>query len=224
MQAAYDAAFDAPPKPLDQMLWHLFALCHRSFLTAIGTIARGQPDEAGAVSRRALEMAKVAIAVKHDPANADAWAAYDERLARWKLREQGGKPSPIYPKLTYPEKHALLEQIRSFMGMLSDSEVHFTPEFLGQQKLERLPEHLLVPYFVTEPADIDQAARLVASSHVLVLQAFDEAFGRTFAAAEPFRQAMHTLSTTAQRLATTHAQASAPTTPAAKDGEATGPR
>src|SRR5215475_5416761 len=103
VQAAYDAAFDALPKPLDQMLWHLFALCHRSFLTAIGTIARGQPDEAGAVSRRALEMAKLAIALKHDPANAKAWAAYDERLARWKQRDEGVKPSPLRPKLTYPE-------------------------------------------------------------------------------------------------------------------------
>src|SRR5262245_20643285 len=203
IERAYEAAFEALPTPLNLLLWRLLALCHRGFLAAVGTIARGQPDDAGAVTRRALEMAKVAIAVKHDPANAGRWAAYETRIARWKARAEGEKPARVQlPQLTYPQNHAVLGQINTFIGVLSDAEVHFTPEFLTQQPLARRAGHVLAPYFVSEPADLDRAARTLAMSQYAILQASDEAFDHTFARFEPFRQAMHTLGAIGRQLAT----------------------
>src|SRR5438093_1735214 len=54
-----------------------FALmAHKAFLTAASLIAQNQPDDAAPITRRAVEMIRLAAAAKDDPAIWKAWLAF----------------------------------------------------------------------------------------------------------------------------------------------------
>jgi len=55
---AYEAANLALPEKTDQAIRQLLWLCHRSFMVAVSLIASGHPDDAGPVTRRAIEAAR----------------------------------------------------------------------------------------------------------------------------------------------------------------------
>jgi len=55
----------------------LMMVCHREFLVAASQIQRGLPFDSHANTRRAVEIAKVALAVKRNRANADKWLKAD---------------------------------------------------------------------------------------------------------------------------------------------------
>src|SRR5258705_3563852 len=44
-------------------------LCHKAFICAALTIGRRHPDDAAAITRRAIEAVSIARAIKYDPAN-----------------------------------------------------------------------------------------------------------------------------------------------------------
>ena len=73
----------------------IFIACHQAMYSAASCLARGVPLDAGAASRRALEAARTALAIKLDRKNGERWIAYGERLSRWHARRTNEKP----PKL-----------------------------------------------------------------------------------------------------------------------------
>ncbi len=191
LDRAYDAAQAAMiPRETDLLILQWFLFCHCSLLRAASMIARGAPDDAAGLSRRALEAAKAAFAVCHDPANAAAWMAYEKRLARWKARESGDKPPPVSLRLKLPKHHKRLDDVGRWIGILSDSGTHFTPEALDHFAFRRKGDKALLSFFVTDRDALDRAMRTCAAVHVLVLHLFNEALKGAFQRSLPWCNAM----------------------------------
>lgn len=133
----YRQAPDLLPASSRVIFGRLLLLSHRSFLSAASLALRALPDDAEAITRRALEAARLAIAIKHDPKNLKLWAAYETRLARWRSRQMNERPGDLRLGLNYPKDNPVLEQIGKLIGMLSDTAVHFTPEFLPLEEPPR---------------------------------------------------------------------------------------
>jgi hypothetical protein len=132
----YSRSIDVVPRAADGLTL-LFAqsllLCHKAFLCAAATIGRRHPEDAAPITRRAIEVTSLAIAVKATPANFEKWQGYEARLKRWADRRAGKKPRPFYPDIKYPP-NPRLEDLRAYMGTLSDAFVHYTPEFAAGQE------------------------------------------------------------------------------------------
>jgi hypothetical protein len=164
-------------------------ICHKAFLCAALTIGRRHPDDAAAITRRAIEAVSIARAVKHDPANLGRWQAYEKRLARWTARTAGERPSPFHPEIKYPPEHALLDQLRRFLGTLSDSFVHFTPEFFGarawQTKRRGEEGEFAMPYMEVDQRVIERELIALGGIHTRILDLLDECFDGAFLADDP---------------------------------------
>jgi hypothetical protein len=167
-------------------------LCHKAFLCAALTIGRRHPDDAAAITRRAIEAVSIARAVKYDAGNLERWQAYEKRLARWQARTAGERPSPFNPDIKYPPGHPLLEEIRRFLGTLSDSFVHFTPEFFDGRgwKTERAGEggELAMPYMEVDQRIIERELIMLGGIHVRILDLLDECFDGAFVADGTWRE------------------------------------
>jgi len=167
-------------------------LCHKALLCAALTIGRRHPDDAAAITRRAIEAVSTARAVKYDPGNLERWRAYEKRLARWNARNAGERPSPFHPEITYPAEDRLLDEIRRFLGTLSDSFVHFTPEFFEGRgwKTERQGDagQLAMPYMEVDQRVIERELITLGGIHVRILDLFDECFDGAFVADVPWRE------------------------------------
>ena len=100
--------------------------------SAASSIARGTPLDAAAASRRALEGARTALAIKLDGKNAERWEAFEERLARWNARQGDDKPPRLRIEYDALQGDALAEKLAVLIGILSDGAVHFTPEYLSR--------------------------------------------------------------------------------------------
>ena len=73
-------------------LLKLQMLCERDFLVAASQIQRGLAFDSHANTRRAVEIAKLALALKRNLANGDEWLKTDLRQSRWDARQKGLKP------------------------------------------------------------------------------------------------------------------------------------
>ena len=71
--------------------------------------ASRQPDDAGPITRRAIEVVRLAAAMKADPAVAERWIAYEKRMERWQARDQGEMPRPLH--IPIPAKTPLVKQL-----------------------------------------------------------------------------------------------------------------
>lgn len=215
IERAHAAAQAAMPRPVDSKrdlwLFNTLLLCHRSFLVSVSIIGRGHPDDALGTMRCALEAAKTAFAVSYDETNWKNWLAHEERLKRWKDRQQDIVPKPVSPKLRWPKDHAILDQVGKWRGMLSDS-LHFTPDFTDNHEPEIRPGEAFLSYFTDDAAEIDRALRTLAIVHCLILQVFDEALGGVLSKSEEWRAAMRSLGAIGRQLC---ADAGAPTEPPA---------
>jgi hypothetical protein len=87
----YERAVTLVPKSSPPPFGQLLLICHRSFLSALTLIGQAQPDDAAPISRRAIEAARLALAVKTNPENAVKWTAYEQRMERWQARDRGEK-------------------------------------------------------------------------------------------------------------------------------------
>lgn len=120
--------------PSDQLVFgRALLLCHKAFLSAAVTIARLHPDDAAATTRRAVEAARVCLAIKADPDNLERWKNADHRLDRWAARHEGRDPGHLKQEVKYPKDHPLFEALDRTVGTLSDLYVHFTPEYVYGQ-------------------------------------------------------------------------------------------
>lgn len=181
----YSRSIDLVPADTNVVLFaESLLLCHKAFLCAAATIGRRHPDDAAPITRRAIEVASVAIAVKADPANFERWQAYEARLKRWADRGAGKRPRPFFPAIQYPS-NARLESLRGYMGTLSDAFVHYTPEFAAGQDWRKVKRgdggYLELPYLTVDQRTIEQQFLLLGGIHVAILDLFVECFDFMFA-------------------------------------------
>lgn len=176
----YERAIGVVPKSSNPPFGQLLLVCHRSLLSALTLIGQAQPDDAGPVSRRAIEVARLALAVKRNPKNALAWAAYEQRMERWKARNKGEKPKPLTPKLDLPRNHPILRELDDQLGILSDSTVHFTPEYFGSQHWIHSESRIGLRYFISDQRTIECALIILIGIHASILRVFDECLDGSF--------------------------------------------
>jgi hypothetical protein len=84
-------------------------------------------------------------------------------------------------------EHPLLSDLRTFLGMLSDSYAHFTPEFEGGLKWsEEIKQDvsvaLLLEYFDTSKRVIHGAFLNLAAIHLKLLEVFNACYNNGLAA------------------------------------------
>jgi hypothetical protein len=159
-------------------------LCHKAFLCAAATIGRRHPDDAAPITRRAIEAASLAVAVRADATNFGRWQAYEERLKRWKERDSGKKPKPFYPIIKYPD-NPRLASLRGYLGTLSDAFIHFTPEFAAGHDWRKVKRgdggYLELAYLTVDQRMIEQQLLLLGGIHINILDLFVECFDYAFA-------------------------------------------
>ena len=177
----YRCVCDIAGPKFSPTLVKLLVLSHREMLVAATQIQRGLPYDAAANTRRAIEIAKVALAAKRDFANAEKWLMAAKRQERWDARQQGVKP-PWLPGVQFSglENEPLLTQLQEFYGIASDMYVHFTPEFFGQEFFNEKPgdgNALTIEsnYFADERTVL-QHALMLCSLHVRIMLVFDACF------------------------------------------------
>jgi len=173
----YDRSLPLRPRNPDVRFLQLFIVCHGALLSAAATIGRALPGDTFALTRRAVEAAALAVAIKADPANYERWLDEEKRLARWEKRLRGEKPKVQAGRgITYPRS---VDRLRSYLGTLSDAGVHLTPEFIATQRyriepIEGTPGgYLRIIYFETKQRELERALMFLGSIHLEMLETFD---------------------------------------------------
>jgi hypothetical protein len=161
----------------------MLLMCHKSFLSAATLIARGQAEDAAPVSRRAIEIGHLAIAVHLDSQNYLKWLDAKRRMARIASRMKGERPTnePGHKWGKDVLEHPLLADLRKFLGMISDYYAHFTPEFEGNlawsEEAGAEGVSLQLQYFDTDSRAINCAFLTLAAIHLKLLEVFNACFG-----------------------------------------------
>lgn len=165
--------------PADQPVYgRALLLSHKSFLSAAVTVARMHPDDAAATTRRAVEAARICLAIKANPDNLEHWKNAEHRLERWTARREGRRPGRLHDKVEWPNDHPLMEPLMRLWGSFSDLYVHFTPEFVAGQawKHEAAGEDLVdvqLPFHDTNVQRTASHLVLLAKVHLHILSVMD---------------------------------------------------
>jgi hypothetical protein len=197
----YERAVVLVPKQSPPPFGQLLLVCHRAFLSALTLIGQAQPDDAGPISRRAIEAARLALAIKTNPRSAMKWAAYERRMHRWEARNRGEKPKTLTSKLDLPSNHPILGELEKQLGILSDSCVHFTPEYFGSQHWIRSESRIELRYFTSDQRAIERDLIILTGIHASILRIFDECLTCSFFSDGHWRQMWQQLETQGQPLA-----------------------
>lgn len=148
-------------------------------LSAATLIAQRQPEDSVGVTRRAVEVARVALAIKLNDENALQWTSYQDRHDRWLRRQQGERPKSF--RFKNVEGEPLMAELNRFLGILSDAYVHFTPEFYASLDWDELKApggggEIFLHYFHRNSREIERQYLLLASVHGIILKVFDKCF------------------------------------------------
>jgi hypothetical protein len=176
LDSAYRAAVGCLPREGVPIIFgRILLVCHKSMLSAATLVAQGQPEDSTGVTRRALEAARVALAIKINDANAVQWTAYQERHDRWLRRQQNERPKPFVVRFREIQGDALIERIDKHLGILSDASVHFTPEFYSSLDWEvnRTADghgEIYLNYFQREPREIELQFITLSAAHLTILE------------------------------------------------------
>jgi hypothetical protein len=73
MDRLYDISVATVPADKSPVFAQFLLICHKSFLAAATLIGQAQPDDAGPVTRRAIEVARLAAAIAADSTAAEVW-------------------------------------------------------------------------------------------------------------------------------------------------------
>jgi hypothetical protein len=170
-------------------------VCHQGLFSAASCIARGIPLDAPAASRRALEAARVALAIKLDPANAEKWAAFEGRMARWDARDEKQKAPKLTINFNALKGDPLGDEAALQMGILSDIAVHFTPEYLSNVDFTVVDggSQLYSDYIEDDDAEIARYLRSLVAVHMTILKIFDRCTDGAFLKNPAYRLAMAAL-------------------------------
>lgn len=161
----------------DNLLQMCFSICHRALLSAATSIGSGLPEDGAAITRRALEGAKVALAISVDAGNLKEWRALAKRMGRWQNRSKGVKPNggPVNPQYKGLTVEPLYEDLQTVIAVLSDFTVHFTPEHVLGYEWERMTNKdrtTNLAFGVDEDA-FPKGLLMLADQHRLILRVFD---------------------------------------------------
>jgi hypothetical protein len=133
-----------------------------------------------------VEAARLALAFKHDPANIQRWLAAEQRTEGWRRRLANEPPDRDGLRLgiKYPTDE-ISETLGKLLGMLSDSAVHFTPEFLDRQSWGNVDTggetvQVRLGYFAEDQPSVEAGLSHLAGDHFLCLNAFDVCFDHAF--------------------------------------------
>jgi len=121
LDRAYRAVIDNHDPSAPQIFGRIVLICHRSLLSAASLVAQLQPDDSVGVTRRAVEAAKVALAIKLDDDNARQWVSFQERHDRWIKRQLNEKPKSFHVKFKGLTKEPLVNELDRYLGILSDA-------------------------------------------------------------------------------------------------------
>ena len=169
-----------PAEGVPVVFGRLILICDKAMRTAAMLIASRQPEDSAAITRRAIEAAKIALAIKLNDANAMKWVAGAERLERWAARQSNEKPRHLQVRLVDISGDPLMDDLNKFWGVLSDAYVHFTPEFYSSLAWETHVDssgesgQVFLNYFHTNEREIERHYALLAAVHSVILKAFDQ--------------------------------------------------
>jgi hypothetical protein len=186
-----------PDEPSSVTVGRTLLVCHKSFLAAAAAIGRRHPDDAGPLTRRAVEATCLMVAINHDPQNLERWTAAEERLARWSARHKGKRTPRLRPLgIRYPD-HPVLEELRRYEGILSDAFVHFTPEFIAGQNWRQTDhgERVVVELMFLEGDQrvIERELLILTAIHDRILCLLDECAHGAFSSDPQWRAAREQL-------------------------------
>jgi hypothetical protein len=179
VDAAYHSAIEAVPRVGVPIIFgRILLVCHKSLLSASTLIAQGQPDDSTGITRRALEAAKVALAIKVNDANALQWTAYQGRHDRWLRRQQNERPRSFVVRFADVQGDPLYERIETDLGILSDASVHFTPEYYSSLDWEVTRTNnesgeIYLNYFQRSQREIERQFIALSAAHLTILETLD---------------------------------------------------
>lgn len=175
-----------PPDGFPAFFGRVVLVCHKSMLSASSLVAQGQPEDSVATTRRAVEAARVALAIKLNDENAAEWISYQERHDRWLKRQQNEKPKPFSPKYKDLKGDPVIDKLDKQIGIMSDAAVHFTPEFYStldwevRQTAEDKGE-IYLNYFQRDARTVEHHFISLGAAHVNILEALDRCYdGRIY--------------------------------------------
>lgn len=209
----YELACRLVPRNLPPHYGKFLLLCHKSFLSALTLIGQAQPEDAAAITRRAIEMARLALAVKTNQENATNWLAFEKRMARWRDREEDIKPKTFSPKYDLPKDHLVMNALEKHLGILSDSYIHFTPEFFGNQDWIHSNTGIKLEYFTSDQRTIERELIALTGIHASILRILDECFDRALFASSDWTRLWDTLHRDGVKLAEPFAPSNSPAPP-----------
>lgn len=175
-QAYLTAPFPKTGREETDFFHMCFLICHRALLAAATSAGSGQPEDGPAITRRALEAAKTALAMKAAPENFKKWKATDARTRRWTVRAQGGMPKgPVNFQYKDTAAEPLYQELQAIVGRLSDFTVHFTPEHVGQYEWREVarPNGGTDRAFGVSEDAVAKELLMLAGQHRLIIHVFD---------------------------------------------------
>jgi len=198
VDAAYRAAFKLSPIEVSPMFGKLLLICHKSLLSAAALIAQCQPDDSVGITRRAVEVAKTALAIKLNPKNAEHWVSFQQRHERWLRRQEGEKPKFFTVQFEGTQADPLVQALDTFLGIVSDAYVHFTPEYYSSLDWEvfRTSEtggEIRLNYFHRNPREVERHYIALTAFHGKILQVFDSCFDGFLSREESTRKQMEAI-------------------------------
>jgi len=209
LDALYACAIrTAPREGFPVFYGRLLLVCHKSMVSAANLIASCLPEDSVGVTRRAIEAAKVANAIRLNDNNAKQWLAENERHERWLRRQEGEKPKPFHVRFEDLQGDDLSTALDTFIGILSDAYLHFTPEFYGSLAWQVIakPEgpggYIHLSYFQPEIRELERHFMLLASIHEKILMVFDRCYESRLMQTDEYRNAYATFSSNSNRLTT----------------------
>jgi hypothetical protein len=164
MHRLYLVSIDATPSNKPILFRQFLLVCHKSFLAAATLIGQAQPDDAGPITRRAIEVVRLAAAMKADPAIAEKWHAYEKRMERWRARREGEKPKRLDVRI--PDDHPLVQELMGIWGIISDTDVHFTLEHFISLRWEQSDGTMILRYFTGDQRIIESTIINLLGSYI----------------------------------------------------------
>lgn len=199
----YTDAIKLVPSDHSPVYGQFLLTCHKSFLAAASLIGQAQPEDAAAITRRAIEVARFAAVIKTNPKKVDEWIAYDKRMQRWTDRLEGKKPKSFYVDFgeVHPGIKPTIDDLMQSVGILSDAGVHFTPEFFHDLDWEKHKESLKLRYFKKDQRVLEREIVFTSGTHLRILEVIDWCLDGAFKADADWLNLVATLKEKGKKLA-----------------------
>lgn len=109
------------------------------------------------------------------------------------------KPKTLTSKLDLPRNHPILSELEKQLGILSDSSVHFTPEYFGSQHWIHSESRIELRYFTSDQRTIERDLITLTGIHASILRIFDECLTGSFFSNQDWQKMWQQLETQGNR-------------------------